>query len=165
MMMMLICWQMWTHYENSMLKLSRMLCLDYEDSVSQERLSGSVRLRKCHYSGGSQQWKWMTTRHQVTTTMSETTTTTTTTCVLFCIMLRQLWILCNHTFLTFCSSCEVTCRFCLFYYLFLKFYLLSSMYLFIVLIIHVAHNKMEYNNSNTTNNNTESIMVELQTAQ
>jgi len=47
-----------------MLQLSRMLCLDYEDST---RRSSSVRLFKCHYSGGSQEWKWISTRHQVTT--------------------------------------------------------------------------------------------------
>jgi len=54
---------MWSEMENSMLRLSRMMCLDYEE-LSHESTS-FVQLMKCHYSGGSQLWKWIPTKQQV----------------------------------------------------------------------------------------------------
>jgi len=46
-----------------MLRLSHMLCLDYEESLRQS--TSYVQLMKCHYDGGSQQWKWIATNQQV----------------------------------------------------------------------------------------------------
>jgi len=58
-----------------MLRLSGMLCLDFEDSPHQS--TSLARLMKCHYSGGSQQWKWIATSHQVLLLLLFTTNATT----------------------------------------------------------------------------------------
>jgi len=56
--------------EGSILKLTQMLCLDYEESVRES--TSFVRLLKCHYSGGSQQWKWIPTKQQQVLFLSST---------------------------------------------------------------------------------------------
>lgn len=47
--------QMWYELEHSYLQLAGLLCLDFED-VREGR--SYPKLKKCHFSGGSQEWKW-----------------------------------------------------------------------------------------------------------
>ncbi len=47
--------QTWHEMENFSLQLGGALCLDFEDANVGKSFP---RLMKCHYMGGSQEWKW-----------------------------------------------------------------------------------------------------------
>ena len=48
--------QRWHEYEQFSLQLAGVLCLDFEDF---KMGLSYVRLAKCHFAGGGQEWKWM----------------------------------------------------------------------------------------------------------